>query len=112
MTYAEKLKDPRWQKKRLEILERDKWSCQWCGNKEATLHVHHEYYEPGGDPWEVWDELLTTLCEDCHGVHHLMKTKLERFMFIALLSRAKKYGENIQKLIYVLKNVSSSNDEI
>lgn len=27
MTYAEKLKDPRWQKKRLRILERDAFAC-------------------------------------------------------------------------------------
>ena len=38
-TYLEKLKDPRWQKKRLEILERDGWKCMACGEKEKTLRV-------------------------------------------------------------------------
>ena len=48
MEYAEKLKDPRWQKKRLEILERDAWVCQKCFDTKSTLHVHHRIYN-GGD---------------------------------------------------------------
>lgn len=65
-TYSEKLKDPRWQKKRLEILERDSWTCKGCGAKERTLHVHHIFYFPGKDPWEIENGFLITLCEDCH----------------------------------------------
>ena len=64
-TYSEKLKDPRWQKKRLLILERDGWSCQSCGDKESTLNVHHLWYE-GNDPWDAPEESLLTLCEPCH----------------------------------------------
>lgn len=45
MTYYEMLKDPRWQKKRLEIMERDEFACRDCGDKESTLNVHHTYYE-------------------------------------------------------------------
>ena len=66
MTYAEKLKDPRWQKKRLQILERDKWTCRACGEKEKTLHVHHIFYLQGADPWDIPDGLLITFCCDCH----------------------------------------------
>lgn len=65
-TYAEKFKDPRWQKKRLEILERDGFSCVLCGTEKITLHVHHGYYERGFDPWEYESETLWTLCEECH----------------------------------------------
>lgn len=66
MTYAEKLKDPRWQKKRLQILERDHWMCQNCYDTKSTLHVHHLDYEKGFDPWEYPDFYLLTLCEKCH----------------------------------------------
>ena len=62
--YAEKLKDPRWQRRRLEILERDDFSCQACGAEDKTLHVHHKWYV--GEPWEAPDEALETLCEPCH----------------------------------------------
>jgi hypothetical protein len=70
-TYSEKLKDPRWQKKRLEILNRDNWVCTSCGDNESTLHVHHmSYVNTKGErcePWEVPSEFLTALCESCHG---------------------------------------------
>jgi len=65
-TYAEKLKDPRWQKKRLEILERDGWKCQFCGAKDKTLHVHHWTYVRNREPWDYEGELLITLCYECH----------------------------------------------
>jgi len=67
-TYAEKLKDPRWQKKRLKILERDNWKCRECGATDKTLHVHHTQYK--GDPWEIEDVKLKTLCCDCHENEH------------------------------------------
>jgi hypothetical protein len=65
-TYSEKLKHPLWQKKRLEILERDKWTCLLCGDKETTLHVHHKKYKPNTDPWNYQDSNFVTLCEHCH----------------------------------------------
>lgn len=65
MTYQEKLKHPKWQKKRLEILERDKFMCCLCGDTETTLNVHHLEYT--GNPWDAASEKLQTLCEHCHG---------------------------------------------
>lgn len=64
--YREKLLDPRWQKKRLEVLERCHWSCRHCNSKDKTLHVHHAYYLPNRDPWDYPDKDLSALCEDCH----------------------------------------------
>ena len=65
-TYAEKLKDPRWQKKRLKVLERDSWECTSCGGKEDTLHVHHLKYAKSSNPWDSKLSDLETLCEPCH----------------------------------------------
>lgn len=65
LTYSEKLRDPRWQKKRLQIMNRDKFACKLCGDCETTLNVHHiEYYN--GNPWEIDNSKLITLCEHCH----------------------------------------------
>jgi hypothetical protein len=64
--YSEKLKDPRWQKKRLEIFERDLWRCSKCYDSLSTLVVHHRIYLLGKEPWDYPDELLITLCENCH----------------------------------------------
>lgn len=64
--YSQKLRDPRWQKKRLEIMQRDKFTCQECLDDASTLNVHHCYYEKGKSPWEYDDGSLITLCETCH----------------------------------------------
>src|SRR4051812_44568759 len=50
--YAERLKDPRWQKRRLKVMEYAHWRCQICGCKEKTLHCHHSYYLKGKQPWQ------------------------------------------------------------
>lgn len=71
-TYSDKLQDPRWQKKRLLIMERDGFACRQCGATDRTLHVHHTYYvptpkgAPREDPWEYPDHMLVTLCSFCH----------------------------------------------
>lgn len=64
--YSEKLRDPRWQKMRLEILTRDEWCCQICFDSKSTLHVHHRYYEAGREPWDYPPVAYVTLCESCH----------------------------------------------
>lgn len=82
--YREYFKDPKWQKKRLEVLSRDEFSCQACGSVEDTLHVHHRYYESGKKPWEYSDEALVTLCERCHefeteNINHACDTIVNAF---------------------------------
>lgn len=83
MTYQEKLKDPRWQKKRLEILDRDGWECKECGNDKKTLHIHHKFYEKGKDPWEYENDMLVTLCGECHEeesytIYHISQNLLKQ----------------------------------
>lgn len=64
--YAQLLRDPRWQKKRLEIMQRDDFTCMRCYTSKETLNVHHCYYVFGRNPWEYENESLLTLCEHCH----------------------------------------------
>lgn len=66
MTYSEKLRDPRWQKMRLLVMERDGFECTNCGSEDKTLNVHHKVYRRGRNPWDYPDDELTTLCKDCH----------------------------------------------
>lgn len=72
MDYKKKLKDPRWQKKKSEIMMRDKFTCQLCGSTENTLNVHHITYMrcKNGEPWSCPDSDLVTLCENCHREVH------------------------------------------
>lgn len=89
-SYSEKLKDPRWQKKRLEIMERDSWTCQLCYAEDRPLHVHHKKYEYGKNPWDIDSAYLLTLCDNCHAIE------------------TKDYTQNINELIDILRQTLSS----
>lgn len=68
IAYAWKLKDPRWQRRKTEILTRDDFTCRDCKAKDKTLHVHHLRYS--GEPWDAPSDDLITLCLVCHEKRH------------------------------------------
>lgn len=70
VTYREMLSDPRWQRKRLEVLQRSDFKCEHCGAADKTLHVHHKAYKRGRLPWEYGTKELLALCQDCHQAEH------------------------------------------
>lgn len=74
MSYADKLRDPRWQKKRLHVFERDDWRCTKCDDGTKELHVHHTIYF-SGEPWDIPIRFLKTLCDSCHKKEHIKKIK-------------------------------------
>jgi len=82
--FFEQYKDPRWQKKRLKIMERDEFMCQCCYDTENTLNVHHKYYIHNKKPWEYPDKLLITLCADCHQSEEESKYIINDFVKILL----------------------------
>jgi len=108
MRYIDKFKDPRWQKKRLEILDRDNFKCQsiYCPQEDdppPTVHVHHLMYLKDRDPWDYNNAFLITLCNECHErVHgvdlktiilehvvcHGVDTALKEFLRVPLIERA------------------------
>lgn len=69
-TYWEKLKDPRWQRKRLEAMAKAEFACEICMDSESTLNVHHKQYFKGREPWEYDVGQLAVICEDCHKFEH------------------------------------------
>jgi hypothetical protein len=69
-SYSQKLRDPRWQKKRLEVLESANWQCEICSDDESTLHVHHKEYFKGKDVWDYDRNQLSCLCSSCHEMQH------------------------------------------
>ena len=78
LSYEEKLQDPRWQKKRLEIFERDGWACRECHHTDRTLCVHHLKYLPDTEPWDYPDHLLRTLCSSCHNLETILRSDVEK----------------------------------
>lgn len=78
--YSDLLTDPRWQRRRLEILERDGFKCRVCERGDSSLHVHHGYYQRGVEPWDYPAESLWTLCQDCHGATEAAMLEIRRFI--------------------------------
>lgn len=68
MSYHDDMKTATWQKRRLQLLERDKWKCQNhdCTGESQQLEIHHIDYIPGQKIWEYPDDMLLTLCSKCH----------------------------------------------
>ncbi len=70
-----------WRRKSKEIRERDNDTCQGCGfNRDEVplLGVHHvkklaEWIYEGNDPSEYPDNLLVTLCHNCHSPTEMQK---------------------------------------
>lgn len=91
--YSEKLRDPRWQKLRLQIFERDEWCCQLCFDSESTLAVHHKYYAPKAEPWDYPLEALVTLCEACHSDETEARPEAEQNLLFALRQKGFYAGE-------------------
>ncbi len=100
-SYLEKLKDPRWQRKRLQILERDKWTCLSCGDDRSTLHVHHREYCHDAQPWEYDDNQLETLCVNCHHTATEVDRDLRqsRAKFVQLLSQCSTFIQLMAPLV-------------
>ena len=78
--YWELLQDPRWQRRRLEILNRAEFSCEECGDSTSTLHVHHRLYRKGMMPWEYADAELMALCETCHASETMTRAAIAEAM--------------------------------
>jgi 5-methylcytosine-specific restriction endonuclease McrA len=67
MPYADYLKQPEWQVRRVQALTRARHKCQISSNHDATLDVHHRSYENYGDERP---EDLVVLCRACHELYH------------------------------------------
>jgi len=98
MSYGDLLRDPRWQKKRLEMLEAAGWKCSGCEKTTETLHVHHVHYRRGAMPWEYDASELRVLCETCHTNVHLAQQALLEIVeacSIGTLAKLSGYAQTI-----------------
>lgn len=77
MNYAEQLKHPHWQRRRLEVLNSAGFTCVRCGNADRQLHAHHKVYIRGRMAWDYPDTLLECLCDACHDKAHEQKDRLD-----------------------------------
>ncbi len=73
LNYWQKLQDPRWQQKRLQVMSNQGWRCQKCGATEHSgipFTVHHRYYVSKREPWNYPSGCYVLLCDPCHENDH------------------------------------------
>jgi len=58
---------------RLDVMQRDNFTCRLCGDAKTTLNIHHTEYSKG-EPWEIDIDTLFTVCEHCHTEIEFLKT--------------------------------------
>lgn len=108
--YSELLRDPRWQKKRLKIMERDDFACRKCESKTKTLHVHHNYYLSGAAPWEYPNSALFTLCDECHEDEEAAKKHMDE-MLVLLLRQGGALNSDIKHLATLINDICDQGDD-
>lgn len=80
LSYTDQLKHPKWQRRRLEIMQRADFHCESCKSGEITLNVHHKLYRKGAMAWEYADNELQCLCENCHKGRHDVIAEIEALL--------------------------------
>lgn len=103
MDYKEQIKSPKWQKRRLEIMQKDNFTCQLCGDTESMLNVHHLTYHKDKKIWEYEDWELITLCENCHKEEHSSMDDV-----INEIESIKSRGVTMREIISALNSIDIS----
>lgn len=93
--------DPRWQKVRLKIMERDGFACRCCGSADRELQVHHLEYEKGKRIWESKDCDLLTLCHHCHELVEMYVTLMRRHA-PRLIAQRRSGGDDLARIVRAL----------
>lgn len=106
MTYSEKLRDPRWQKMRLQIMERDGFACRVCSATTKPLNVHHLAYFPHADPWDYPPKMLITLCDDDHKAEEEGKIAADA-QLIEVLRRNGAMNSDINRITQIIRELGA-----
>lgn len=105
MSYAEDLKHPMWQERRLRVFERAGFMCIRCKSQDNQLHAHHKVYIRGHRLWEYEDEMLECLCERCHRKAHDQKDELDQIVAVHSSAALPVLSKLVAKLSDVLRSV-------
>lgn len=96
--------DARFTTVRTEVLQRDNYTCRFCGFKAAKYQeVHHlDDNHQNNDP-----QNLVTVCNLCHQVHHLGMCAMRNGGFIAAIPELTQTEvNNIVRAIHVAEHVA------
>jgi len=103
--YFDLLKNPKWLRKRKNIILRDGGKCTKCRSK-INLQVHHiYYYTDKPDPWLYPNKYLITLCDNCHKDYHI-NNEVEIKNKETKSAKRKKKKKDKSKLLKIYKPLS------
>ena len=104
--YQRKLAHPDWQKKRLEVMERDNFRCQnnLCLATDKELHIHHIYYLPNTNPQDYPMDAYITMCHECHEKEELLLKELST----NFVMRLRVLGADAWQIAFLLDNIEES----
>jgi len=71
---------------RLQVMQKNEFCCEICGDSTSTLNVHHKAYFKDREPWDYLVEQLSCLCESCHEQNHKSIDPLKFFCSLLPLS--------------------------
>lgn len=97
---------------RLEVLQRDNYSCRFCGFKSAKFQEFHHF---DGDHENCTKDNLMTACNLCHQVHHLAACGMSNKGFlISNQELTQTEINNIARAIYVNEIIGNqeTNDKL
>lgn len=106
MSYQSDLQDVRWQRKRLEIFQRDDFQCIRCGDAKSMVVVHHRSYHLR--PWDCPEFDLETLCQKDHQKEHERHEDGRPTLFVLrqMIARAHSVGnwDEVWRLCHMVKS--------
>ena len=108
--YIQKLQHPKWQKCRLETLERSEFRCSHCGSEDKQLHIHHGYYAKGKEPWEADPAHLHVYCSDCHQAAEDLKREVLSAIGKLNVNKMKVVGKFVKELEALCKKPERPKD--
>lgn len=110
MNWQEMLRDPRWQRRRLEVLDAAGWKCEECGDSHNELQVHHRHYRSGAKPWDYSRRELRALCSACHEKRTDLDREIKKDLGDLCFADAKKVLEFIWTAIHPVQPKLSKED--
>ena len=116
--YLDESKTVEWQRKVDEIRQRDNYTCKICGAQDRQVHVHHIIYNRNLHYWEYPNELLITLCKDCHRSEHELEDRLRKIktsmnpIIVESINTMRVKGVLITEIVNTLNKIGNNSDSM
>lgn len=103
--YQQLLNRKEWQDRSHYIKTRDGLKCQAyaCTTPNSILQVHHFDYFSGKKPWEYPDDMLITICANCHNKENI-RFRAEGNLLTALKMKGILYSDLVSFTTLIYSN--------